>query len=312
MSTTSSNTVGVLDPTINSQIAPPARTSLPSSAHKLPDEPLVTIKPSKSWSALKLRDIWQYRELLYFLIWRDIKVRYKQTVIGVAWVILQPLISTLIFTLFLGYLARVPSDGAPYSLFVFAGLLPWTFFASAVSSSSSSLVGSAHLITKVYFPRMIIPAAAIGARLLDFAIAFTVLFGLMYYYGMPLTWRLLSLPALLVLVTLLAMAIGMWMSAINVKYRDVGVALPTLVQFWMFASPVVYSSTLVYSHFAGGWEFLYTLNPVVGIIDNFRAAILGSPFNWPALGVSAVLTLVLLIGGAFYFRRVEKGFADVI
>ncbi len=312
MSTTSSNSAGALEPTTD-QIAPPARTSLPPSAHNLPDEPLVIIQRSKSWAALDLRDIWQYRELLYFLTWRDIKVRYKQTVIGVAWVIMQPVLSTLIFTLFLGYLARVPSDGVPYPLFVFSGLLPWTFFASAVVSSSTSLVGSANLITKVYFPRMIIPAAAVGARLLDFAIAFAVLIGLMFYYGMPLTWRLLWLPALVVLVTLLAMAVGMWMSAINVQYRDVGMALPVLVQFWMFASPVVYPSSLVYSRsIAAGWEFLYMLNPVVGIIDNFRAVILGTPFNWRALGVSAALTLLLLVGAAFHFRRIEKGFADVI
>jgi lipopolysaccharide transport system permease protein len=314
MSTTSSKTAEPLELAItDTQITPSARTSPPTSTHVLPDQPLVTIEPTKVWSALNLRDIWHYRELFYFLIWRDIKVRYKQTVIGIAWVIMQPLLSTFIFTLFLGYLARVPSDGAPYPLFVFAGLLPWTFFSGAVVGASGSLVSSANLITKVYFPRMIIPAAAVGARLVDFAIAFGALIVLMLYYGMPLTWRLLSLPLLVILVTLLAVAIGMWMSAINVQYRDVGVALPVLVQFWMFASPVVYSSTLISSHpSASRWKFFYMLNPLVGIIDNFRAAILGSPFNWPALGVSAALTLILLIAAAFHFRRIEKGFADVI
>jgi len=315
MITTSSDSAGALEPPINDiQSAPPAKTTLKeTTAHTLPDEPLVTIQPSKSWSALNLRDIWYYRELLYFLTWRDVKVRYKQTALGVAWVVMQPLISTLVFTVFLGMLVRVPSDGIPYPLFVFMGLLPWTFFASAVTGSSNSLVGSTHLITKVYFPRMIIPCAAIGARLLDFLISFVILAALMLYYGVAPTRALLFLPVLVALVTLLALAVGMWASAINVKYRDVGVVLPVLIQTWMFVSPVVYPSSIVYSRTgASALKWLYMANPMVGIIDNFRATLLGGPFNWPALAVSAALTLVLLVYAAYDFRRMEKSFADII
>jgi lipopolysaccharide transport system permease protein len=278
----------------------------------LPEEPLVVIEPKKAWSALDLRDVWAFRELLYFLTWRDVKVRYKQTLFGVAWVVVQPLLSTLIFTAFLGKLARVPSDGLPYPLFVYAAILPWTFFSQAVVNSGNSLVNSAHLITKVYFPRMIIPAAAVAARLLDFAIAFVILLGLMFYYGIRLGAGMLLLPFLTLLVALLAFALGMWLSAINVKYRDVGVALPVLIQFWMFASPVVYPASLVYaSNLSQTWKVLYMLNPLVGIIENFRAAIFGTPFNWSALAVTCAFAIVMLVGGAYEFRRMERQFADV-
>lgn len=279
----------------------------------LPENPIITIRKSSGFAALNLRELWAFRELLYFLAWRDVKVRYKQTLIGVAWVVMQPLLSTLIFTIFLGKLARVPSDGIPYPIFVYAGLLPWTLFSNAVTGSGNSLVGSANLITKVYFPRMIIPGASVGARLLDFAIAFIILIGLMLYYGVALTWELLLLPVLIVLVTLLALAVGTWASAMNVKYRDVVAVLPVLVQFLMFVSPVVYPSSIVYSAGIGnGWKLLYTLNPLVGIIDNFRAALLGRPFNWPALAVSAAFTLALLVYATYEFRRMERSFADVI
>jgi lipopolysaccharide transport system permease protein len=278
----------------------------------LPEEPLVVIEPKKAWSAIDLRDAWAFRELLYFLTWRDVKVRYKQTVFGVAWVVMQPLLSTLIFTAFLGKLARVPSDGLPYPLFVYAAILPWTFFSQAVVNSGNSLVNSAHLITKVYFPRMIIPAAAVAARLLDFAIAFLILLGLMLYYGIPFGVGMLLLPFLTLLVALLAFALGMWLSAINVKYRDVGVALPVLIQFWMFASPVVYPASLVYaSNLSHTWKVLYMLNPLVGIVENFRAAIFGTRFNWPALAVTCAFTIVVLVAGAYEFRRMERQFADV-
>ncbi|PYS82367.1 MAG: phosphate ABC transporter permease [Acidobacteria bacterium] len=315
MSTTSSNRAGALEsPITDTQSAPPAKTTTHDpEAHRLPDEPLVTIQPGKSWGALNLRDIWHYRELLYFLTWRDIKVRYKQATLGVAWIVMQPLLSTLVFTIFLGVLARVPSDGVPYPLFVFAGLMPWTFFASGVSGSSNSLVGSANLITKVYFPRMIIPGASIGARLLDFLISFAVFAGLMLYYGVRPTWGLLWLPVFVALLTLLSLAVGMWASAVNVKYRDVGAVLPVLIQFWMFASPVVYPSSLIYSRgLAPVWQRLYTLNPMVGILDNFRAALLGVPFNWAALAVSVAFTLALLVYAAYDFRRMERSFADIV
>lgn len=289
------------------------REPIASTVPPLPQQPLVTIESRRSRIGLNLRELWHYRELLYFLTWRDVKVRYKQTVIGVLWVVLQPLLSTIIFTIFLGKLARVPSDGLPYALFAYAGLMPWTFFSSAITSSGNSLVGSAHLITKVYFPRMIIPAAAVAARLLDLAIAFVILAGLMIYYRVSFSWHIILLPALVLLLAFLALAVGMWISATNVKYRDVGVALPVLVQFWMFASPVVYSSTLVYSSgLATGWKFFYALNPLVGVMDNFRAALFGTAFNWPALGLAAALTVVMLVYGAYDFRRMERNFADIV
>ena len=316
MSITTSNSTGTLGQTPeDTQAASPSRTTpREPAARPLPEEPVATIGPARPWWSLELRELWHYRELLYFLTWRDVKVRYKQTLVGVAWVVLQPLLSTLIFTVFLGRLARIPSDGMPYPLFVFAGLLPWTFFAAAVSGGGNSLVGSSHLITKVYFPRMIIPAAAVCARLLDFLVSFAVFGVLMLYYGVAPSWRLLTwLPALVALVTLLALGVGMWAAAVNVKYRDVGVALPVLVQFWMFASPVVYPSGIVYSPgIPPVWQRLYTLNPMVGIIDNFRAALLGGPANRGGLAAAAALTLALLAYAAYVFRRAEKQFADII
>lgn len=277
--------------------------------HQLPDEPLVTIQPGKSWAGLDLRELWAYRELLYFLIWRDVKVRYKQAALGLAWVVMQPLLTTLIFTIFLGMLARVPSSGGvPYLLFVYVGLLPWTFFSTAVMNSSGSLVGSAHLITKVYFPRVIIPAAAVGGRLVDFAVSAVILAGLLVYYRVEPTAELLLLPALLALTAILALACGMIVSALNVKYRDVGVATPVVVQLWMYVSPVLYPSGLVPEK----WRWAYALNPLVGIIENFRAAVFGGPFDWYALSISAAYAAALFVGASFLFRRVEREFADVI
>ncbi|HEX5708041.1 MAG TPA: ABC transporter permease [Pyrinomonadaceae bacterium] len=300
--------VSVLGETATSEAAPARTQEHPPLAFQLPEEPLVVIAPSRRRVSLGLRDLWTYRELLYFLVWRDVKVRYKQTALGVVWVVAQPLLTTLIFTIFLGMLAKVPSDGAPYPLFVFAGLLPWTFFSGAVATSGNSLVGNAHLITKVYFPRMIIPIAAVGARLVDFFVAFLVLAGMMIYYGQPLTWKLLALPLLILLVTALALGVGMWASALNVRYRDVGVAVPVLIQLWMFASPVVYPLNLVPEN----WRTVYALNPAVGVVSGFRAALLGGEFEWAALAVSAAVTLVVLILAAYSFRRMEKFFADLV
>jgi len=274
----------------------------------LPDEPLIVIKPSGSWMSLGLRDLWAYRELLYFLTWRDVKVRYKQAALGILWVVLQPLLTTLILTIFLGMLARVPSDGLPYPVFVYAGLLPWTFFAAAVSSSGNSLVGSSHLITKIYFPRLIIPGAAVGARLVDFAIGFLNLIVLMIYYRVALTRTIFVLPIVIVLITLLALAIGMWAAAVNVKYRDVGVMLPVVIQLWLFASPVMYPSSIV----PAKYQWLYRLNPLTGILDGFRSSLLGRGVDWAALGISAAFTIGLLIYSAYSFRRMEKNFADVV
>lgn len=280
----------------------------PAALQHLPDAPLVTLQPSKSWSVPSLADIWAYRELLYFLMWRDLKVRYKQTAFGIAWVVMQPLLMTLIFTLFLGMLARVPSDSIPYPLFVYAGLMPWTFFSSAVATGGTSLVGSSNLITKVYFPRLIIPGASIGARLVDFAIAFVILIGMMFFYGVGLSLSMLMLPLLVALVTLLALALGILISATHVKYRDIGIALPVLLQLWMFASPVLYPSTLV----PDAWRRLYAVNPLVGIIDGFRAALFNRPFDWAALAISAAFTVALLVTAAYGFQRMEKSFADIV
>jgi lipopolysaccharide transport system permease protein len=274
----------------------------------LPDEPLVTIEPGRSALGVDFTNLWAYRELLYFLTWRDLKVRYKQTILGVAWVLVQPLLTTLIFTVFLGMLARVPSDGVPYPLFVYAGLLPWTFFANAVANSGGSLVGNAHLITKVYFPRLIIPCAAVGGRLVDLAIALVILAGLMACYGVGVTGGVVLLPLIIVLLMSFSLGFGLWVAALNVKYRDVGIALPVLIQLWMFVSPVVYPASLI----PEGWRRAYELNPLVGIIENFRAALLGQPLNWPALAVSGAVTLALLIYSAYSFRRMEKDFADLV
>lgn len=280
----------------------------PDSHLNLPDSPLVTIEASDSWVALDLRGLWTYRELLYFLTLRDVKVRYKQTLMGAAWAILQPLFAMLIFTLFFGKLARIPSDGIPYPLFAYAGLLPWTFFSNAINNSGNSLIASTNLITKVYFPRMIIPGAAVGAGLVDLAIAFLVLIGLMVYYGVGFSWAMLMLPVLVLLAAVLALGVGMWLSALNVKYRDVRHALPFLIQLWMFLSPVIFPSSLVPQK----WRWLFLLNPLTGIIEGFRSALFGRPFHWAALGISLAITIIVLIYSAYAFRRMERHFADLI
>jgi len=276
----------------------------------LPDQPVVTIEPSKSWVALNLRDLWNYRELLYFLTWRDVKVRYKQTALGVAWAIIQPLFTMLIFTLFFGKLAGIEAQtgGIPYPIFAYAGLLPWMFFSNALTTSGNSLVGSAHLITKVYFPRMMIPGAAVAAGLVDFAIAFVILVILMFYYGVAPAWTALMLPVLVMLTVVLALGMGMWLSALNVKYRDVRFALPFLLQLWMFVSPVIYPSSFLPQKY----RWLLMLNPVTGIIEGYRSALFGKPFNWTALGVSTLIGLLLLVYSSYSFKRMERSFADIV
>ncbi|HLG17595.1 MAG TPA: ABC transporter permease [Blastocatellia bacterium] len=278
---------------------------LPRSA---PDKPLVTIEPSKSWVALNLADLWEYRELLYFLMWRDVKVRYKQTLLGAAWAIIQPFVTMLIFTYFFGKLAKIPAEGVPYPIFAYTGLLVWTFFSNAVTGAGSSLVGSSNLITKVYFPRVIIPSAAVGAGLLDFAIAAVLLVGLMAYYGFAVTWALLILPSLLALTTLLALGVGMWMAALNVKYRDVRYALPFLIQVWFFVTPIIYPSSLVPEE----WRWLMVLNPLTGIIEGFRASLFGRPFDLQAIGFSAVFSVVMFLYALHTFRRLERSFAELV
>lgn len=274
----------------------------------LPDNPLITIKPSGFWVSLDLRTLWEYRELLYFLVWRDVKVRYKQTTLGVAWAIIQPLFMTLIFTIVFGQLARISSGSLPYPLFAYSGLVLWTFFANAVSNGSNSLIVDSDLVTKVYFPRIIVPAAAVGAALVDFAIASVVLVGLMTYYSVGVSWSLLMLPVFVTLTALLAQGLGAWLSALNVKYRDLRYALPFLIQLSLFTSPVIYPSTLLPERL----QWVYALNPLAGIIEGFRASLFGLPLNWLTLSISTAVTLVLLIWSTYAFRRLEKSIADII
>lgn len=297
-----------MESAILSESASTAPPEPPQAGASLPELPRVVITPRSSWMNLGLRDLWAYRELLYFLTWRDVKVRYKQTALGILWVVLQPLLTTLVFTIFLGKFARVPSNGLPYPLFVYAGLVAWTFFAGAVTSSGLSLVGNSHLITKVYFPRMIIPAAAVGARLVDFGICFLNLIGLMIFYGVGVTRGILVLPIAIVLIILLAFGVGMWASALNVKYRDVSVVLPVLIQLWMFTSPIMYPSSIVPARY----EWIYKLNPLTGILNGFRSSLFGQEIDWASLGISAGFTVSLLVYSAFFFRRMEKNFADIV
>ncbi len=271
--------------------------------------PLTIIQPSKGWVSLKLREVWEYRELLYFLIWRDIKVRYKQTALGAAWAILQPVLTMVVFSIFFGKLAKVPSDGIPYPIFSFCALLPWQLFAYALTQSSNSLVASQGLITKVYFPRLIIPFSAVLAGLVDFGIAFVVLLGMMFHYGIVPTVAILTLPLFLLLAIATALAVGLWFSALNVEYRDVRYTIPFLVQFWLFITPIAYSSSLVPEQ----WRLLYGLNPMAGVVEGFRWALLGKTGGvGPLVLISAVVVCLLLVGGLLYFRRMEKTFADVI
>jgi lipopolysaccharide transport system permease protein len=271
--------------------------------------PHTRIEPSKGWISLGLKDLWRYRELLFFLAWRDIKVRYKQTALGAAWAVIQPLFTMLVFTLFFGRLAKVPSDGIPYPLFSYTALLPWQLFAYALTESSNSVVANERLITKVYFPRLVVPLASILAGLVDFVIAFTLVIGMMVWYGVRPTWAVLTLPFFVIFTMLTALAVGLWLSALNVQYRDVRYTLTFIVQFWLIASPVAYSSTLVPAR----WRPFYGLNPMAGVIEGFRWALLGKAqapgmMLWVSVGVVAVV----LVGGLYYYRRMEKTFADVV
>lgn len=284
--------------------------ALTTSALDLP--PLVTtvIEPARGWVPLKLRELWEYREVLYYLIWRDIKVKYRQTLIGAAWAIVQPLMTMVVFSVFLGKLAKVPSDGAPYPLFAFAALVPWSFFANGLTQSASSLVASGNLITKVYFPRLLVPMARVLAGLPDIGLSFLVLLGLVAMYGrLQWTLSLLWLPLMAILALLTAFGIGLWLSALNVQYRDIQHAVPFLVQIWLFATPIAYPSSLL----AEPWRTIYGLNPMVGVVEGFRWGLLGTgrPPGIP-LVVSTAAALVLVVSGAFFFRRVERTFADVI
>ncbi len=275
-----------------------------------PTAPEITIiEPRKGWASIDSREIWNYRELLYFLTKRDIKVRYKQTVLGGLWAVIQPAFTMLVFTLFFGRLAKMPSDGIPYPIFVYAGLLPWTYFANAVSASGNSLVGSANLITKVYFPRLIVPASAALAGLLDFFIALFVLAALMAYYRFIPGAAILLFPVLVALTFLCAVGVGLWLSALNVQYRDIRYAIPFLIQIWMFVSPVIYPVSLVKERY----QWLLAINPMGGVIHAYRASLLGhQSVDWQLLGLSTLIILALFLGGLGYFKRMERTFADIV
>jgi lipopolysaccharide transport system permease protein len=271
--------------------------------------PTLRIAPSTGWVSLKLHELWEYRELLYFLIWRDIKVRYKQTALGATWAIIQPFFTMVVFSLFFGRLAKVPSDGIPYPIFSFAALVPWTFFANGLTQSSNSLVGSANLITKVYFPRLTIPIASVLSGIVDFVLAFVVLVGMKLYYGMMPSLNVLWLPLFLLLALVASLGVGLWLSALNVEYRDVRYVVPFITQFWLFVTPIAYPSSLLHEP----WRSLYGLNPMVGVVEGFRWALLRTnTAPGPIIAVSSLAAFVILVSGAFYFRRMEKTFADIV
>lgn len=278
------------------------------------DLPITYLRPVRGWISLNLPALWAYRELVYFLTWRDIKVRYKQAALGVTWALIQPLVNMVIFTVIFGRLAGMKTDdGIPqawYPIFSFAALLPWQLFQGALQRSGISLVGNANLLTKVYFPRLIIPFSAVAAGLVDFGISLLVLAGLMLYYGVPFSWNLLWLPLLIGLALLAALAVGLWLAALNVQYRDVQHMIPFLLQAWMYASPVVYSIDLIPAE--GPWRILFGLNPMTGVIQGFRWALLGSSPPDGLMAVSVVMVLALLVSGLFYFRRMERSFADMV
>lgn len=274
------------------------------------EQPYLHIKPSKGWVSLQLRELWKYRELLYFLTWRDIKVRYKQTVIGAAWAILQPVMTMIVFSIFFGGLAKIPSDGVPYPIFSYAALVPWTFFAYGLGQASNSLVGSSNLIKKIYFPRLIIPLSSVMSGVLDFLLAFAVLIIMMLMFGIVPTVNVIWLPLLLLLAMVTSLGVGLWLSALNVEFRDIRYIIPFLTQFWMFLTPIAYPASLIENPTI---RALYGLNPMTGVVEGFRWALLGTDTAPGAvILVSSTAAVLLLITGAFYFRRMEKNFADVV
>ncbi|PKO20698.1 MAG: phosphate ABC transporter permease [Chloroflexi bacterium HGW-Chloroflexi-1] len=284
--------------------SPPVRTD---------EIPAIRIEPSKGRVSLQLREMWKYRELLYFLVWRDVKVRYKQTVLGVAWIVLQPLLSTVVFTVIFGILLKVPSDGAPYALFALAALVPWQYFSGSMSRVGTSLVNSANLITKVYFPRLIIPLSGVLSTLVDFTIGFAVLIILLIVYRVPLTPQVVWLPLFLLLAIVTALGFGLWLAALNVRYRDINYLIGFLLQIWMYATPVVFGATLIPERY----RWLMALNPITGVVEGFRWSLIGGILQdsnppGPSMAVSATISLVVLLAGLVFFRRTERTFADII
>jgi lipopolysaccharide transport system permease protein len=283
------------------------KTQIPTEDSR--EFPLVRIRPARRWVSPKLHELWEYRELLYFLIWRDVKVRYKQTAIGALWAVFQPLITMIIFMVVFRMFANVPSDGLPYSIFSYTALLPWNLFAGALTRCSSSIVAQSHLISKVYFPRLIVPLSATISGLVDFAVAFVILLGMMVWFGIFPSWAVVCLPFFLLLALITALAVGLWLSALEVQYRDVGHAIPLLIQLWMFASPIAYPLSLV----PHKWRLLYSLNPMAGVIEGFRWTLLGKDQpDFVLIAISAAVVVTLLFGGILYFKRMEQTFADVV
>jgi lipopolysaccharide transport system permease protein len=270
---------------------------------------VLRIQPSRGWVSLRLKELWDYRELLYFLVWRDVKVRYKQTALGAAWAVIQPFSTMVLFSLFFGKLGKMPSDGIPYPVFSYVALVPWAFFSVGLTHSSSSLVSSSNLLKKVYFPRLVIPISGVLSGVVDFGLAFLVLIGMMLYYGIVPGVRALWLPVFLLLAFVASLGVGLWLSSLNVKYRDIRYILPFLTQFWLFATPIAYPASLL----PQPWRTVYGLNPMVGVVEGFRWALLGtnSSPGWMVF-VSALVAVLVLVGGAFYFRRMEKTFADIV
>jgi lipopolysaccharide transport system permease protein len=274
---------------------------------------VTVIRPPRGWQLVNVGEMWRYRELLYFLVWRDVKVRYKQTLLGAAWAVLQPTMMMIVFTVFFGRLAKLPAGNMPYPVFVFAGWLPWTFFASAISSAGNSVVGSERLITKIYFPRLLVPFAAVGAAMVDFLIAFGVLLLLMVWYRVMPTWQMLLVPVLMGVLLLAGLGIGTFLSALNVAYRDFKYMIPFMIQLWMFGTPTVYMDVTAAQVQGHSWvAFLLACNPVTAVIASFRAATLGGAVPWVQLGISTGVMAAIFVGACFYFRRVEDTFADVI
>jgi lipopolysaccharide transport system permease protein len=295
---------------VNTQQASVSVSGAASRAFTASEKPHVhRIEPPRGWVDLGLGEFWDYRELLYFLVWRDIKVRYKQTALGAAWAVIQPFFTMVVFSLFFGRLAGIPSDGVPYPIFSYVALVPWTYFANGLTLSADSLVGSANLIRKVYFPRLAIPVSAVLAGLVDFCIAFAVLLGLMAFYGIAPTANIVWLPVFVLLSIATALGVGLWLSALNVQYRDVRYVVPFVIQFWMFATPIAYPSSLLREP----WRTIYGINPMAGVVEGFRWALLGTSQAPGAMfAVSALAAALMLISGAFYFRRMERTFADIV
>lgn len=301
------NAISTKSPEIIDDVSTGVEDKDPANPSEL--TPLFVVEPPRGWVSLQLKTLWAYRELLYFLVWRDVKVRYKQTALGIVWAILQPVLMMVVFSIFFGEFAQIPSDGFPYPIFTFVALLPWRLFAGSLAMAGTSLVMDQGLITKIYFPRLLIPLGTVFVGLVDFAIAFVVLLGMMVYYGIALTSAIFTLPIFIALAVLTAFAAGLWLSALNVQYRDIQHIIPFLIQVWLFATPIAYPSSIVPEQ----WRFLYGLNPMVGVIEGFRWALLGQT---SALDISAfisvVITVILLVSGLIYFRRMESTFADVV